>query len=211
MKRRRLRSDEVTFLEEQLRSRGVDVRDLGVVEAADVARHEFLLREGDDANDSGLVVEGVVREYYLQPDGSEHTRGFASRGDAYGSLSDVLQARPCRVFVRAESPARVVFLPWSKLTALATKSVAWERLCADLIKGLYLRKSAREFELLALDAMGRYQSLRSTHPGLERRVPATLIASYLGITNVHLSRLRRKLKSGEATPRRRERVGERRS
>jgi CRP-like cAMP-binding protein len=201
VKRRRLRSDEVTFLEEQLRSRGVEVRDLGVVEAADVDRHEFLLCEGDDANDSGLVVEGVVREYYLQPDGSEHTRGFASRGDAYGSLSDVLQARPCRVFVRAESPSRVVFLPWSKLTALAAKSVAWERLCADLIKGLYLRKSAREFELLALDAMGRYESLRRTHPGLERRVPATLIASYLGITNVHLSRLRRKLKSEGAMAR----------
>ena len=168
-----------------------------MVEAADVEKHEHLLREGDDANDSGLVIEGVVREYYLQPDGSEHTRGFASRGDAFGSLSDVLQERPCRVFVRAESPTRVVFLPWSKLTSLAKKSVAWERLCADVIKGLYLRKSVREFELLALDAMGRYQSLRQTHPDLERQVPATLIASYLGITNVHLSRLRRKLKGTE--------------
>lgn len=194
MRRRPLRSDELEALRAQLGPRGVSVKDLGTLEAADVAKHEVLLRAGDDPEHSGLVLEGVVREYYLTPEGEEYTRGFAEVGATFGSLSDALSERPCRVFVRAETKARVVFLPWSKLRALAAKSLAWERAVADVVKGLYLRKSTREYELLALDAMGRYQSLRAQHPGLERRVPATLIASYLGITNVHLSRLRRRLK-----------------
>jgi CRP-like cAMP-binding protein len=136
----------------------------------------------------------VVREYYLHDDGTEHTRGFGMPGDAFGSLSDRLQGRASAVFVRAEAKSRVVFISWSRVEALARKSRAWERLAAAIVQDLYLRKSVREYELLALDAMARYQSTRARLPGLERKVPATLLASYLGITNVHLSRLRRRLK-----------------
>lgn len=181
-------------MKERLALRGVDAAELGAVQAADVAKHEHLMREGDDPDGSGIVIDGVVREYYLHADGTEHTRGFAQRGDAFGSLSDALQGRRSAVFVRAESKTRVVFISWSRVVALAAKSLAWERLAADIVKDLYLRKSLREYELLALDAMGRYQSLRKRMPELEKKVPATLIASYLGITNVHLSRLRRRRK-----------------
>ncbi|MFT3713564.1 MAG: hypothetical protein QM817_38395 [Archangium sp.] len=194
VKRRAARADEVAFVRERLALRGVDARELGALEGADVPKHVHLMCAGDDPDDSGLVIDGVVREYYLHPDGSEHTRGFGLAGDAFGSMSDALQQRPSAVFVRAEAKSRVVFVRWSRVMALAKKSLAWERLGAALVQDLYLKKSLREYELLALDAMGRYQSLRTRMPELEKKVPATLIASYLGITNVHLSRLRRRKK-----------------
>ncbi|MFO0600333.1 MAG: Crp/Fnr family transcriptional regulator [Myxococcaceae bacterium] len=195
MKKRPATKAELDFVSSLLGPRGVDVRDLGPLEAADLRKHELVLSAGDDPDASGLVVSGVLREFYLQPDGSEHTRGFGQTGDSFGSLSDSLQHRPSRVFVRAETAARVVFVPWSKVRALMKKSLAWERLAAGIVERLYLKKSVREYELLALDAMGRYQSMREQYPGLEQKVPATVIASYLGITNVHLSRLRRRLKA----------------
>ncbi|MDP2272378.1 MAG: cyclic nucleotide-binding domain-containing protein [Archangium sp.] len=185
--------DEVRFLRAQLEHFGVKGREAEAeVRSAEVTKHELLLEAGGDPDQSGIVVSGVVREYYLQPDGTEHTRGFALAGDSFGSLSDALLRRPARVFVRAETNARVLLLRWSAIERLAKKSLEWERLQAKLLERLYLRKSVREFELLALDAMGRYQSLLGQHPGLEQLVPAPLIASYVGITNVHLSRLRRR-------------------
>jgi CRP-like cAMP-binding protein len=171
--------------------------------AADAPTHTLLLEAGQPADRAGLVLRGVVREYYLSDDGVERTRGFALPGDFFGSLSDALTARPARVFVRTESPSTLLLFPWERLRALAAASLPWERLLAQVVERLYLRKAQREFELLALDAMGRYQSLLAQHPGLEAVVPGQLIASYLGITGVHLSRLRRRL--GTARPRRKRR------
>jgi CRP-like cAMP-binding protein len=55
---------------------------------------------------------------------------------------------------------------------------------------LYLLKSEREYELLALDAEQRYRAFQARYPGLEARVTQRHVASYLGITPEHLSRLR---------------------
>ena len=191
--------DEVRFLRAQLQRFGVTGRELETgLQTLEVRKHELLMEAGGDPDRSGIVVSGVVREYYLQPDGAEHTRGFALPGESYGSLSDALLSRPARVFVRAESEARVLLVRWSSIARLAKQSLEWERLQARLVERLYLRKSVREYELLALDAMGRYQSLREQHPTLESLVPAQLIATYVGITNVHLSRLRRRLGTARA-------------
>lgn len=130
----------------------------------------------------------------MQPSGAEHTRAFSLPGYPFGSLSDALQARRSAVFVRAEAKSRVVFISWSRVATLAKKSLAGERFAAVLIRDLYLRKSLREFELLSLDAMNRYQALRARQPDLERKIRAVLLASDLGVTNVHLSRLRRRKK-----------------
>ncbi len=192
--RRSATAKDEAFLRARLAPFGVDPRDLGALAVLEVPKRAHVLCAGDDPDGCGVVIEGVLREYYLQADGREHTRGFCLAGDAFGSLADALQGRRSAVFVRAEVRARVVLVPWSQVTALAREYLAWERLAAALVKDLYLRKSAREYELLALDAMGRYEALRARQPDLERLVPATLLASYLGITNVHLSRLRRRLR-----------------
>ena len=57
---------------------------------------------------------------------------------------------------------------------------------------MLLDKAEREYELLGLDAAARYALFAERFPGLEARVAARHVASYLGITGVHLSRLRRR-------------------
>lgn len=170
---------------------GLSPRDVeGRLRPMRLARQAFLMRPGDAPDVIGLVLEGVVREYYPLDDGVERTRGFSLAGQPFGSLSDALSKRPSRVFVRAERPSQVLVGSWAEVERLAAKSLAWQRFRSAIIEQLYLRKSTREYELLALDAMGRYQSLLVQHPTLETQVPLQLVASYLGITPVHLSRLR---------------------
>jgi CRP-like cAMP-binding protein len=56
---------------------------------------------------------------------------------------------------------------------------------------MFCAKAEREYELLGMDAEERYATFARRYPGLEARVAARHVASYLGITPVHLSRLRR--------------------
>jgi hypothetical protein len=64
------------------------------------------------------------------------------------------------------------------------------RLARRFVESLYLRKMKREFEMLTLPAKDRYQRFVTESPALDARLPRHLVASYLGITAVHLSRLR---------------------
>ena len=61
-----------------------------------------------------------------------------------------------------------------------------------LLELAFLEKAQRENQLLGMAADQRYAVFAETFPGLEARVAAKHIASYLGITPVQLSRLRQK-------------------
>jgi CRP-like cAMP-binding protein len=191
--RRRPSESELAFFRAVVGRLGVTNREAEPhLRAAEVPRQTVLLAAGDTPDVSGLVVSGVVREYYLQPDGVEHTRHFALAGDTFGSISDAIAGRPACAQVCVESDAVVLLLPWPVIEQLAARSREWERCRHRIVEDLCVRRSTREYELLALDAMGRYLALLERHPRIEESVPLRYIASYLGITPVHLSRLRRR-------------------
>jgi len=171
--------------------------DLAAVEAHArvrlLQRGEAFLVPGDRAVDCGTILDGLVREFFVLADGREVTRGFAGPGDNVGSLSDLLLAAPARSSVVAEADTRIVMLPWLRLRAIADQRPAWARLLARITERLYLAKAGREYELLALDAEARYLRFRAQYAALEPEIALRQVASYVGITPEHLSRLRRRL------------------
>jgi CRP-like cAMP-binding protein len=139
------------------------------------------------------VLRGVMREYYPLADGGEVTRGFAGPGDGIGSLSDLLSGQPSRSSVVAEADTTAAVVPWGHVREVAERVPAWARYLAQVTERLYLLKAAREFELLALDAEQRYAQFRIRYAAVEAAVPLRHVASYVGVTPEHLSRLRRRL------------------
>jgi len=158
-----------------------------------LARGDAFLRAGDRATLTGAVVSGVMREYYPLADGREVTRNFAGPGDGVGSLSDLLSGEASRSSIAAETDARLLTIPWRVLRGEAdrnpAKQVEFEHRAAELA----MRKAQREYELLALDAEARYLAFRERFAALEDQIQLRQVASYVGITPEHLSRLRRRL------------------
>jgi CRP-like cAMP-binding protein len=158
-----------------------------------LVRGEAFLAAGDRATSCGTITEGLFREYYPLADGREVTRNFAGPGDLVGSLSDLLLERPARSTVTAETAARVIAIPW-----LVVRDAA-PALVARITRELYLAKAEREYELLALDAAARYARFRSRFAALEPVIAQRHVASYIGVTPEHLSRLRRRLAEASGT------------
>jgi CRP-like cAMP-binding protein len=165
-----------------------------------LTRGEAFLRPGDRAVECGTILSGMIREYFLLADGREVTRWFAGPGDNVGSLSDLLVAAPARSSVVAEVATRVVVLPWPRFRAITDQRPAWAHVLARITERLYLAKAAREYELLALDAEARYLRFRTQYAALEPAIALRQVASYVGITPEHLSRLRRRLGGAPAGP-----------
>lgn len=177
-----------------------------LVSVATIARGHHLLRAGARASDAFFIRDGLVREYYVDQKGGEATRRFCLAGEFSGSLADLLTAGPAAVSIEALEPTRLCRLSWAKLDGLSEHRPDLMRVLRRVAEGLYLRKAAREFEMLTLPAAARYRRFVAEYPTLTARLPRHLIASYLGITPVHLSRIAgERSRRSPATPRKRTR------
>lgn len=163
---------------------------LALVRVRELARGEHLLRANERATEVAVVVRGLLREHFVLDDGSERTKAFVLEGEASGSLADLLSGEPSRAFIVAEEPTRVLVAPYAAMRELGVRSPPWAAVGRASLERLLVRKAEREWELLALDASQRYARFRERAPGLEARTLARHVASYLGITPAHLSRLR---------------------
>jgi CRP-like cAMP-binding protein len=189
--------DRTAFRGHLRRTAPIDDGDLSAAETHArirvLASGTTFLHSGALATDSGTVLVGLVREFFPLADGREVTRGFSGPGDHVGSLSDLLGGGPALSSVIVEADARIVVIPWRRIRELGAQRPAWAQLLAKVTERLYLAKAAREYELLALDAEARYHRFRTLYAALEPAIALRHVASYVGVTPEHLSRLRRRL------------------
>ena len=165
---------------------------LDVCRVRELARGECLLRAGERASLLGVVVSGLMREFFITSSGVERTKNFCPPGQWTGSLPDLLSHAPARSFIVAEERTRLVLLRWDELLALEARHPSYATLARRSAERLLLVKAEREYELICLDAEARYQAFQARYGALESRLSGRHVASYLGITPVHLSRLRRR-------------------
>jgi CRP-like cAMP-binding protein len=152
---------------------------------------ELFFNVGDSVVFSGFVEVGSLREVYVTTTGAERIRNFVQRGEWVGAYSDFLAKRASRTAVEALEFCELLVFPMKQVFQLAEKNDGLSRFFRKTAEELYVKKSEREFELLTMNATQRYLAFQKQFPNLQ--VPAHQIASYLGVTPVHLSRLRRQL------------------
>lgn len=156
-----------------------------------LAKGETLLDAGQEAQVAGVVLEGVVGEFYVGIDGKRKAKWLASEGDVVGSMEDLVRKGPARATIQSLTPSVVLCLPYARLRSLALGDLEWAGFFIAVMEHLYRQKSEREYTLLMLDAEDRYRWFRRHHGNIEGKVSQEIVASYLGVTPVHLSRVKR--------------------
>ena len=154
------------------------------------ATGDWLLRAGDRAEWCYFIATGLVRELYITADGVEHTRAFLAEGQLTGSLLDLLSDRPSVTWIQALEAVDAIAWRYRDLDGLCARFPELHAVARRAAEQLALRKVRREYELLALSAAERRARWLSDQPALDRRVSRRHLASYLGVTPEHLSRLR---------------------
>jgi CRP-like cAMP-binding protein len=159
-------------------------------------RGALLARADTVMTHSFHIAEGLVRLYYTSLDGSEHNKGFAAEGRLVGSAASKILGQSAGFDIQALEPTTVLAMPYTVADELLDRHPAWERLRRLALERLYLEKEQREREFLLCDATERYRLFVQREADLAARLPLLHIASYIGVTPVALSRIRRRLNLG---------------
>lgn len=161
-------------------------------------RDDWLLHAGDVGRRFGHILTGVVRLVYTTEEGKQFNKSFSVEGEWYGSFRSSLLHEPSRFGIQALEAGQSLEVAFDDLARLFDDDPHWERLGRRAAEYQTLINEEREAEFLLDSATVRYERFRRQHAGLEERVAQYHIASYLGITDVALSRIRRRLQESES-------------
>jgi CRP-like cAMP-binding protein len=157
-------------------------------------KKDYLVRSGDVVDNFYFINTGLVRFFYCTEDGKEFIKHFAMENGFAGSFHSLMLHEPCGFFIQALERTETIALPNQLLNELYDRHTCWERFGRKMAEHLVLIKEAREKELLLDSLETRYQRFLKEFPGLADRIAQYQIASYLGVTDVALSRIRKKIK-----------------
>lgn len=152
-------------------------------------RKHLLLKADTIERKIYFIKKGIVRAYAYQND-NEITFWFGKEGETVISMKSYVANQPGYENIELLEDSQLYELETERLQELFENDIHianWGRRFAEqeLIK-TEERLIARQFSTAA----ERYTDLMKNHPDLLRRIPLGYIASYLGITQVSLSRIR---------------------
>ena len=158
---------------------------------------ELLVRQGDRQTDFLFLVSGIFRGYYLDVNGKEVTDciGFKSGTPAMSSAIDNVISP-----ISIEAVVESVFLriDGAKLIPLIERSPLLLKIYNEVLQTAMQIHWALKVTVTQRTALERYQWFLENYPGLIDQVSNKHIASYLGMTPVTLSRMRRMMREREA-------------
>ncbi|WP_051238668.1 Crp/Fnr family transcriptional regulator [Gaetbulibacter saemankumensis] len=142
-----------------------------------------------------LLVSGVIRCYLNTEAGKEYNKSFYLPISFVGSLTALIEKRPSLFVFETVTECKIYEIRFSDFRELCERNIAVNTFYSKVLESVYKSYETRLVELISLDATGRYLALKKQIPELESLIPQYHIASYLGITPVQLSRIRKKIES----------------
>lgn len=154
-----------------------------------VGKSEYLHQAGSICNRTYWVQSGLLRLYYLK-NGREITDFFSFEGQWITSAYSFMHQVPDQFYLQVIEPSQVYSLTNGDLMWLFEHFPAMERFGRIVITQQFMQQSERLNPLQFSSASERYAHFCQVYKPILPRLPLGMVASYLGITQETLSRIR---------------------
>ncbi len=171
-----------------------------MIDICKVKKHkkgELLIAAGEFGYAPCFLLTGLMRTFYINIDGNEVTNFFIFENTFYGS-NFVTSNKPSSCNYEALEDCVSLEFDARKIAELIKAEKSFALLYIAILEETLIEKNERETSLIVKSATERYLDFKRRYPNIETRVNQTHIASYLGITPVSLSRIRRILRMDNA-------------
>ncbi|MFP4557138.1 MAG: Crp/Fnr family transcriptional regulator [Bacteroidales bacterium] len=154
---------------------------------------DLLLQAGDVCRNIFFINRGICRTFFLNAKGNECTFHFAMENGFITDYESFLSKQPAYFSIQALEPVEAVVMTHHTVHDGYINLNEGEKLGRVLAERYLFVFTNKVKSIYTEDAKTRYKNMNNRYPDILQRVPQHIIASYLNITPVHLSRLRNEL------------------
>ena len=159
-----------------------------------IAKGDFLVRAGQICKHVSFINTGLVRLFYTT-DGKDISIGFVGAGEYTSEYESFLTKQPAAQNIEALTEVEVVDLTFDDMQRLYKEYPVFQEFGRKIAEQLFIMLNQRNTALLATSPEDRYKNMIANNPTLLQQVPQYMLASFIGVTPEHLSRIRKKISS----------------
>jgi CRP-like cAMP-binding protein len=141
-----------------------------------------------------FMTEGIMRVCYYNNKGDEITKYFIDENNFLADINSYNQGIPSTEYIQAITDCEYIVLSKTAMEELSMTIIGWDAIIAKITAKGLAEKVNRISPMMTEDATERYRTFLSNFPALANRIPLSYIASYLGVTQSSLSRIRRTIR-----------------
>ncbi len=154
-------------------------------------RQQLISEPGAVPNDVFFINKGLIRVFLIDHAGNEHTIHFALENQFIADYSNFIQQQPSLYALQAMEETEAIVLPRLSIEWGYAHLKEGQKMGRLIAEYYFIYQDNRIKNMYARTPKQRYDSIAEVFPNIHNRVPQHMIASYLGITPVHLSRLKK--------------------
>ena len=156
-------------------------------------KNDLVVMEGKTSRHIGLVESGIF-QYYVVKDGVEITSYVSVPNTWLASVMSFVSERPSLENIRALTGGSIYLISKDSLRGLVSSIPAFKDFYIALLEQSITGIDESRHDLIVLSADQRYAKLLKKEPHLLQQIPLQHLASMLGITPRHLSRIRNNIR-----------------
>ncbi len=158
---------------------------------------DYILSEGNTASHYWFMETGYARSFAIDLEGNECTTQFFGPGEILINWTSFFLRKPSREFVQALSDMDAWQLDYEQFQRLFHSIETFREAGRGRLVQSYFELKNQNISQITQSAKDRYLKLLEEKPQLIQNVSLKQIASYLGITDTSLSRIRNEVANGE--------------
>jgi CRP-like cAMP-binding protein len=161
--------------------------------AVKFAKNDYLLMEGQVESKYWFVESGFVRSYIIDVDGNDITFNLYASGDVVIDYPSIFFFAPTRENIQALTDCVCWEIKFEDFQEMFNTILNYREQQRSLLVGSYFALKEHSISLIADQAKDRYLKLLRDKPYIIQNVSLKQIATFLGITDTSLSRIRKEI------------------
>ena len=164
-----------------------------IITYAELEPFDFFIKENEQPTDFFIIKTGLIRSYLETEDGKEVTRHLFAPGHICSSLSSIVKKNPADLNYQALTKVTGYRGNFFKFKELTAKHHLLCLLYIKMMEDAYLKSESIILDISTNNATERYAYLKKRIPDIDNLIAQRYIASYLNVSPVQLSRIKKKL------------------
>lgn len=185
------------FLNKVFASSGITQDELKVIiskyKEVTFDKSEYLLKEGQVEKKYWFIESGFIRSYIVDTDGNDITFNLYASGDVVIDYPSIFFFAPTRENIQALTDCVCWEISFEDFQEMFNNISSFREQQRGLLVGSYFALKEHSISLIADEAKERYLRLLKTKPHIIQNVSLKHIATFLGVTDTSLSRIRKEI------------------